>query len=75
MLDIFQDSIQTLLKSDFKQKETKPRRYTRSKELALQMREERAAKEKAKRTLFYHWNGKCEPDFKVEIPWDGKNEF
>jgi len=47
-------------------------RYVRSKDLFLQVREECAAIEQRKRRKMKPWNGKNEPDFEVETPWDGK---
>ena len=47
-------------------------RYTRSKELALTIREKCAAIEQAKRKRFTPWNGKDEPSFEVETPWSGR---
>ena len=47
-------------------------RYKRSKGLALALREKCAAIEQSKRKRFTPWNGKDEPPFEVETPWDGR---
>ena len=50
----------------------KTRRHIRSKEIFLQMREAEAAEKSEARRNMRPWSGKCEPDFEVETPWDGK---
>lgn len=50
----------------------KVRRAIGNKERFLMLREECAAIEQGKRTRFTPWNGKDEPPFEVETPWDGK---
>ena len=44
----------------------------RPKHQFLQDREREAAIQNAKRRRMIPWNGKDEPDFEVETPWDGK---
>jgi len=40
---------------------------------AIEIAAQEAAKQKAKRRKMQPWNGKDEPPFEVEQPWDGKN--
>ncbi len=50
----------------------KRKKIARPKYLFLQEREEQAAANQSKRRRMRPWNGKDEPDFEVETPWDGK---
>ena len=50
----------------------KPARLVRSKERFLMHREECAAIQQRKRREYAPWDGKDEPTFEVETPWDGK---
>ncbi len=43
-----------------------------NKDKFFNMREECATIEQGKRRRFTPWNGKNEPTFEVETPWDGK---
>ena len=51
---------------------TRTRRHIRSKERFAEIRAQQAATEAAKRVCFTPWTGKEEPDFQVEMPWNGK---
>ena len=44
----------------------------RNKGKFLQMREQEAIEKNNARRNMHPWNGKNEPDFDVETPWDGK---
>ncbi len=50
----------------------KPARVVSNKDKFFDMREECAAIEQVKRRRFTPWDGKNEPTFEVETPWDGK---